>query len=147
MKNSKKGFTLVEIMIVVAIIALIAAIAISNVLRGRTTSNEAAAVGNMRALVSSLHMFHSVNAQFPASFCVAMSASTVSGNNYTYTGAAAPAETYTILAVPTTLGTTGTRSFFADQSGEIVHCTGTATLAHFTDNDEAGISAIPTACD
>lgn len=64
---ARGGFTLVEIMIVVAIIALLAAIAVPNVLRGRTSANEAAAIGNLRALNSSVQMFQSVNATFPTS--------------------------------------------------------------------------------
>ena len=63
---AKQGFTLVEIMIVVAIIALLAAIAIPNVLRGRTTANESAAIGNLRAIVSSLEMNRSVNQSYPS---------------------------------------------------------------------------------
>ncbi|MBI4597231.1 MAG: prepilin-type N-terminal cleavage/methylation domain-containing protein [Candidatus Omnitrophica bacterium] len=65
-RATKAGFTLVEIMIVVAIIALLAAIAIPNVLRGRTTANESAAIGNMRALLSSLEMYRSVYQAYPA---------------------------------------------------------------------------------
>ena len=64
-RRAERGFTLVEIMIVVAIIALLAAIAIPNVLRGRTTANETASIGNMRALVSSLEMFRSSQAAYP----------------------------------------------------------------------------------
>ena len=65
MKRSERGFTLVEIMIVVAIIALLAAIAIPNVLRGRATANESASIGNLRAVISSLEMFRSVNNAYP----------------------------------------------------------------------------------
>ncbi len=161
----KSGFTLVEIMIVVAIIALLAAIAIPNVLRGRTSANEAAAIGNMRAIVSSLEMARSVNQAYPdttnwrlamygadclaattpapdfgpPSFCPAaaggMSAAApmpIQGYNYQYLGSAAPANTYTVFATPVTLGQTGTRAFFLDQSGLIRHCTcavGTCTVA------------------
>ena len=46
----KKGFTLIELMIVVAIIAIIAAIAIPNLLRSRMSANEAGAAGAMRTI-------------------------------------------------------------------------------------------------
>ena len=166
-RSTERGFTLVEIMIVVAIIALLAAIAIPNVLRGRTTANESAAIGNMRAIISSLEMFRSVNNVYPnnaanafrtalygadcvaatapvpdfgpPSFCVADGA-TVQGYNWTYTGVVA-GTTYTMSAVPATLNTTGTRSFFADETGLIRHCTGTtATVADPT------IDVAPVAC-
>ncbi|GEM_PF-2172656 len=45
-----KGFTLIELMIVVAIIAIIAAIAIPNLLRSRMSANEANAAGAMRII-------------------------------------------------------------------------------------------------
>ncbi len=53
------GFTLVEIMIVVAIIALIAAIAIPNLLRARHNANETAAIGNMKTVVNAMEEFRS----------------------------------------------------------------------------------------
>ena len=154
---TQSGFTLVEIMIVVAIIALLAAIAIPNVLRGRTSANEAAAIGNTRALMSSLEMFRSVNNVYPLtanwvadmyttptpdfgppsfnhvmnnSACPSGPASSCTqGYRYNYTGPAG--NTYTITAIPDVANSTGTRAFFVDESGVIRHCTGAsgATVA------------------
>ena len=171
----KQGFTLVEIMIVVAIIALLAAIAIPNVLRGRTTANEAAAVGNIRALVSSLEMARSVNNQYPLatadwladmyttpnpdfgppSFAHAMdgtacppaaAASCTQGYRYTYAPGASAGTTYNLLAVPDVLGTTGTRSFLATESGLVRHCIGTGTAAAMSAAPAPTVDAPPANC-
>ena len=189
-RSANRGFTLVEIMIVVAIIALLAAIAIPNVLRGRTTANETAVIGNLRALISSLEMERAVNNAYPdttggapgtflaamygagavpaacaaglapnldfgpPSFCLPLTgggaANTVQGYIYTYANGAAAAQTYTILAVPVTVGTTGTRSFVADQTGLIRHCTSppVGVAANMTDATPAPtIDAPVIACD
>ncbi|KPJ56165.1 MAG: hypothetical protein AMS16_02910 [Planctomycetes bacterium DG_58] len=58
-----KGFTLIELMIVVAIIAIIAAIAIPQLLRSRMSSNETAAIGTLTTL-------RTVQAQFHQAMCV-----------------------------------------------------------------------------
>lgn len=65
----RKGFTLVEIMIVVAIIALLSAIGIPSLLNARRTANEAAARANIRTLCSELETFASGtgNGAYPAS--------------------------------------------------------------------------------
>jgi prepilin-type N-terminal cleavage/methylation domain-containing protein len=51
MKLNRKGFTLVEIMIVVAIIALLAAIAIPSFLKSRQESRRSTCINNLRLLV------------------------------------------------------------------------------------------------
>ena len=50
--RSSTGFTLIELLIVVAIIAIIAAIAVPGLLRARMSSNEASAIGSLRAINS-----------------------------------------------------------------------------------------------
>jgi prepilin-type N-terminal cleavage/methylation domain-containing protein len=52
MKTNKSGFTLLEIMIVVAIIGLLAAIAIPSFMKARTTSQQKACINNLRQIES-----------------------------------------------------------------------------------------------
>ena len=137
-RRGAKGFTLVEIMIVVAIIALIAAIAIPNLLRARHNANETVAIGNIRTLSSALESFRA--AQTPKSYPAALGALSLAappyvdatltaaagrqGYTFTYTPGAAVAlavNTYTLTAIPSAglAGVSGTRSFFVDQSGVV----------------------------
>jgi prepilin-type N-terminal cleavage/methylation domain-containing protein len=71
MSNPQKGFSLVELLIVVAIILLLAAIAIPNLLTARMAANEASAVGSLRTISVSAFIYNSTYGNgFPRSLGV-----------------------------------------------------------------------------
>jgi prepilin-type N-terminal cleavage/methylation domain-containing protein len=140
------GFTLIELMIVVAIIAIIAAIAIPNLLRSRMSANEASAAGAMRTLSTAEVQFQTAafvdgNADgigdygtlaqlgnpdgagaTPPFIDSVLAAGSKQGYNFATTlvaGTAAANPAYTVIATPAAPGRSGYRRYFVDESGVI----------------------------
>ena len=151
MHNKEKGFSLIELLIVVAIILIIAAIAIPNLLRSKMASNEAATVSALRTINTSSVAYSTTYGQYPGTLGSlgpmsgtsptsttadlidsVLAAGIKSGYNITYTGATASGVigSYTITAAPVTQGVSGQRGFFTDQTGVIrADPTGSATAS------------------
>lgn len=120
------GFTLVELMIVIAIVAIVASIAIPSLLQARISANESAAIASLRTLCTAeLHYrvrmgtYGSIGDLLAAG---SLDASWADGkkSGYLYTGNLDPGgNSWSVIADPTTPGVTGERFFFADESGVI----------------------------
>ena len=124
--NKSTGFTLVEIMIVVAIIALLAAIAIPNLLRAKLSANDALAKATVRAISTGAESYATAkNGNYPLDITSLTGASpaylnspycgdTISGYVYTCTFSSS---TYTYAATPVTVGTSGTTTYTITTGG------------------------------
>jgi len=142
MRNKQKGFSLIELLIVVAIILIIAAIAIPNLLRSKIAANEASAVGSLRTINTTATQYNTTYNGYPSTLAslggpaggtatassaelidAVLAGGTKSGYSFAYTAGATDNNgnvlQYTLTAVPTSAGVTGQRTFFTDQSGVI----------------------------
>jgi len=142
--ESHRGFSLIELLIVVAIILVIAAIAIPNFMRSRIAANESASVQNMRNITTANVVYSSTYGVGYATSLAALGPPSGSGvpssanaqlidevlatgvkSGYTYVYTPSPPDSsgttgsYSLNANPLSLGITGYRFFYTDDSGVI----------------------------
>ena len=142
MRASQKGFSLIELLLVVVILLIISALAVPNFMRSRMAACEASAVGSMRSINTAATTYASTypDQGFPASLttlggampctptaasaCLidqVLSSGTKSGYTFVWTSdGQLPSVAYTITATPISLGATGQRMFCSDQS-DVIH--------------------------
>ena len=124
-----RGFTLIELMIVVAIIAIIAAIAIPSLVNSRKSANESRAVGTMRSIITVQEQYRTRFGSYASSLDALESSGyiDVAFDAYSPLSYAATRSTWHLSAGPTT-PSDGDRYFRADQTGVIrFSSTGVAT--------------------
>jgi type IV pilus assembly protein PilA len=138
--RKQRGFSVVELVVIVAILLVIAAIAIPNLLHSNLSENESSAVDSLRTLNSSCASYAMLYGGYPGSLSdlgpgnpahsgsadlidAVLASGTKSGYIFTYTAGATGVSgnvlSYSITAKPITPGATGKREFFTDQSGVI----------------------------
>ena len=167
--KGNKGFTLIELMIVVAIIAIIAAIAIPNLLRARLASNESSAIGALRTISSAESSFQSstgtdadtdgvgeygdfiqLSNATPPYVDEVLGGGTKSGFFFTITTTAVVNDNEVLweaTAYPVSYGRSGNRSFYVDESGVlrgsdvggVVGAAGTAATRALASPPDGGI--------
>jgi prepilin-type N-terminal cleavage/methylation domain-containing protein len=153
MRHRQKGFSLIELLIVVAIILVIAAIAIPNLLRSRIAANEASAVGSMRTINTAEITFASTypstgySADLPSLAGSACTSPTSAGaclidatlgaattantgkSGYYFTYTANVNVGYTLNGTPAHIGSTGVKQFYTDGTAVIRFASGAAASA------------------
>lgn len=122
-KLKNKGFTLVEIMIVVSIVATLAVLAMPNILRSRIIANDAAAMSNLKVVANACQSYHINQGNYPQDLSElataqppyidsVLAAGTKQGYEFIYTPSAVG---FSVEANP--VGVLKGRYFYIDETG------------------------------
>lgn len=137
-KKQSAGFSIIELIIVVTIIGIIAAIAIPNLLTIRRTAQEASGAAIVKSLVKAESMYFSGYGNqssygtlndLVARNCIDASLLTESRNYYSFQVNLTTPITYSIAATPDAGYATQMRHFYGDETGIIRHARGVAASA------------------
>jgi type II secretion system protein G len=83
-REAERGFTLIELMIVVAIIAILAGILIPNFVNARSQAQTAACESNLRAIATALELYYADNQIYPTAAGAAVQPSLFTANGVAY---------------------------------------------------------------
>jgi len=135
--SESRGFTLVEIMIVVAIVVVLASLSAPNLLRARVNANEGAALANLRTINNACQLYHINNDTFPSGLSdliepasnppyIDPALATGQKQGYEFAYNLESPDHFTINANPLFSGLLKSRYFYTDESGIVRARTGEA---------------------
>lgn len=125
--KDNRGFTLIELMIVVEIIAIVAAIAVPNYIRTRIQTNEASAIASLRVILDAENSYNTQYYVYANEISLLTNEDppfltggdwTGSKNGYTFRVEGEPTN-FVAFATPVEYNTTGWHGFRIDASGSI----------------------------